>query len=869
MSYKRQIGRLPIIPADAKEQNVVCHYCIVGCGYKAYSWDARYEGGTSPGENKFNVDLSKQQGAETDAWYAPSMYNIVKQNGRDVHLVIKPDQNCVVNSGLGSPRGARMAEMSYSRQRNTQLQRLTDPLVWRYGQMQPTSWDDALDLVARVTAAVIAEQGEDGLFVSAFDHGGAGGGYENTWGTGKLYFGAMKIKNIRIHNRPAYNSEVHGTRDMGVGELNNCYEDAELADTIVAVGTNALETQTNYFLNHWVPNLRGSSTDKKKAEFGNEPADRGRIVIVDPRRTVTVNACEVEAGKDNVLHLAINSGTDLILFNAWLTYAAEKGWVDKPFIAASTKDFDKAVAANKVTLADAAKATGLSEADIVKAISWIAEPKAGGARRRTMFAYEKGLIWGNDNYRTNQSLVNLALATGNIGRPGGGCVRMGGHQEGYSRPSDAHVGKPAAYVDQLLINGKGGVHHIWGCDHYKTTLNAMEFKRVYKKRTDIVKDAMSSVPYGDRNAMVKAITDAIKKGGLFAVDVDIVPTKIGQACHVILPAATSGEMNLTSMNGERRMRLTERYMDPPGQAMPDCLIAARIANNLERVFRGMGKTDVADKFKGFEWKTEEDAFVDGYAKHEKGGEFVTYARLRAMGTNGFQEPATGLESTGVVAGGTSVGAPGEVLKGPAIEGARGKEPVQKDAATQTAAPVAPSSDSQRIIGTKRLYADGKFNSKDGKATFASTVWRSLQAPGKQAEKDKFAFLINNGRANLVWQSAYLDVENEFVMDRWPYPFIEMNPQDMTDLKLNNGDLVEVYNDNGSTQAMAYPTPSAKRKQAFMLFGFPTGVQGNTVSKGVNEFIIPNYKQTWGNIRKISNAPEGVRHLTFKSKEYTA
>ena len=117
-------------------------------------------------------------------------------------------------------------------------------------------------------------QGEDGLFVSAYDHGGAGGGYENTWGTGKLYFGAMKVKNIRIHNRPAYNSEVHATRDMGVGELNNCYEDAELADTIVAVGTNALETQTNYFLNHWVPNLRGTSMDKKKAEFGSEPLEK-------------------------------------------------------------------------------------------------------------------------------------------------------------------------------------------------------------------------------------------------------------------------------------------------------------------------------------------------------------------------------------------------------------------------------------------------------------------------------------------------------------------------------------------------------------------------------------------------------------------
>ena len=820
MAYKRQIGRLPIVPANAKVQNVVCHYCIVGCGYKAYSWDARYEGGTAPADNAFGVDLAEQQGADTPAWYAPSMYNIVRQDGKDVHIVIKPDQECSVNSGLGSVRGARIAEMSYSRQRNTQLQRLTDPLVWRYGQLQPTSWDDALDLVARVTAAVIAEQGEDGLFVSAFDHGGAGGGYENTWGTGKLYFGAMKVKNIRIHNRPAYNSEVHGSRDMGVGELNNCYEDAQLADTIVAVGTNALETQTNYFLNHWVPNLRGASLDKKKAEFGSEPVAQGRVVIVDPRRTVTVNACEIEAGKDNVLHLALNSGTDLALFNAWFTHAAEKGWIDKTFIGASTKDFDKAVAANKVSVAEAAKITGLSEADIVKAIAWIAEPKAGDARRRTMFAYEKGLIWGNDNYRTNQSLVNLALATGNIGRPGGGCVRMGGHQEGYSRPSDAHVGRPAAYVDKLLIEGKGGIHHIWGCDHYKTTLNALEFKRVYKKRTDMVKDAMNAVPYGDRPAMVAAIMDAIRKGGLFSVDVDIVPTKVGEAAHVMLPAATSGEMNLTSMNGERRMRLTERYMDPPGTAMPDCLIAARLANHMQRVLGEMGKADIAAKFSGFDWKTEEDAFMDGYHGHEKGGEFVTYERLRAMGTNGFQEPATGVQDG-------------------------------------------------KIVGTKRLFADGKFNKPDGKAVFAATQWRGLEAPGKQAEKDKFPFLINNGRANLVWQSAYLDVENEFVMDRWPYPFIEMNPKDMTDLGLQAGDLVEIYNDNGSTQAMAYPTPTAKAKQAFMLFGYPTGVQGNVVSAGVNEFVIPNYKQTWGSIRKIADAPKSVQHLTFKSKEYTS
>jgi arsenite oxidase large subunit len=840
MTHKRQIDRLPIIPADAKEHNVTCHYCIVGCGYKAYTWPMNKQGGFDAKSNKFGVDLSKQQSAETTAWYAPSMYNVVKQNGQDVQLVIKPDVDCVVNSGLGSIRGARMAENHTSQQRGTQLQRLTDPMVWRYGSMQPTSWDDALDLVTRVTSAVINEQGEDGLFVSMFDHGGSAGGYENTWGTGKLYFGAMKIKNVRIHNRPAYNSEVHGTRDMGVGELNNCYEDAELADTIVAIGTNPLETQTNYFLNHWVPNLRGTSLDKKKKEFPGEPVEAGRIIIIDPRRTVTVAACEAEAGKDRVLHLAVEPGTDLVLFNALLTYIADKGWTDKAFIAASTlaaeqgaalisrpggapndqplTDFNAALAANRTSIDDAVKTTGLKAEDIVKAAQWIAEPKSGGKRRRTMLGYEKGIIWGNDNYRTNGAIVNLALATGNVGRPGGGVVRLGGHQEGYSRPSDAHVGRPAAYVDKLLIEGRGGVHHIWACDHYKTTLNALKLKQIYKRRTDMVKDAMNTVPWGDRKAMVDAIMVAVRQGGLFSVDVDIVPSQIGQASHVWLPAAISGEMNLTSMNGERRMRLTERYMDPPGNAMPDCLIAARLANNMERVLREQGKAAYADQFKGFDWKTEEDAFMDGYAKHEKGGEHVSYARLKAMGTNGFQEPATAVVD-------------------------------------------------EKIVGTKRLYTDGKFSTKDGKAFFMATPWRGLQAPGKAEQKAKYRFLVNNGRTNLVWQNAFMDQYNDFVMDRMPYPFIDMNPDDMKELNLAAGDLVEIFNDAGSTQAMVQPTPSAKRNQTFMLYGFPTGVQGNVVNAGVNELIIPNYKQNWADIRKIASASETTKRVSFKSPEY--
>ncbi len=820
MAYKRNVDRLPIIPKDAKKHNVTCHYCIVGCGYHAYTWPVKKQGGTAPGENAFGVDLAKQQPAEAEAWYAPSMYNVVKQDGRDVHLVIKPDKACSVNSGLGSVRGARMAENRRSDITGTQQQRLGEPMVWRYGTWHPTSWDDALDLVARVTARVVDKDNEDDLFVSMFDHGGSAGGYENTWGTGKLYFQSMKVKNCRIHNRPAYNSEVHSSRDMGVDELNYAYADYGLTDTIMIVGANPLETQTNLFLNHMVPGMRNGA----------------KVIFVDPRRSVSVNAAEVEAGKDNVLHLAINSGTDLALFNAIFTHIVEKGWIDADFIAKSTfqsdiaqaqneqfpaplGSFDMAKAECKMAVADAAKICGVSEADIMKAAAWIAEPK-DGQRRKCVTAYEKGIIWGNDNYRTIGALVNIGLATGNIGREGGGVCRLGGHQEGYFRPSDAHVGRPAPYLDQLIIAGHGKVHHIWANDHYKTTLNASEFKRVYNKRTNMVKEAMDARAGATREELVDAIVGAIEAGGIFSVNVDIIHTQIGQCAHVILPAVESGEMNLTSMNGERRMRLVEKYMDGPGSSKPDCLIAAGMAQHMERVLREEGRSEYADQFKGYDWKTEEDAFMDGYHSAHPD---VTYDRLRAMGNNGVQEPVTGY--------------------------ADGK-----------------------LVGTTRLYTDGNFTRHgrdDKKALFCGGSWRGLQAPGKAAQKAAHKFLINNGRSNINWQNWFLDKDNDFVSDRYPYPFLEINPDDMADLGLKAGDLVEVYNDVGATQAMAYPTPTAKRGETFMLFGAPTGTQGNVINAGVNELILPNYKQTWGNIRKISDAPVSVAHLSFKSKEYTA
>nr|WP_280140320.1 molybdopterin dinucleotide binding domain-containing protein [Jannaschia faecimaris] len=126
--------------------------------------------------------------------------------------------------------------------------------------------------------------------------------------------------------------------------------------------------------------------------------------------------------------------------------------------------------------------------------------------------------------------------------------------------------------------------------------------------------------------------------------------------------------------------------------------------------------------------------------------------------------------------------------------------------------------------------------------------------------------MNNGRSNLNWQNWFLDQDNDFCMDRWAVPYIQINPEDAAELGVGNGDLVEVYNGDGATQAMAYIEPSARRNETFMLFGAPSGTQGNVVNAGVNELILPNFKQTWADIRKIADASPSAKTQSFKSWE---
>jgi len=819
--------RVALPPVTAQKTNMTCHFCIVGCGYHAYKWPESEEGGRAANQNALGLDFRKQV-PPLQTCMTPAMTNVVQdRDGKRYNIMIVPDKDCVVNQGLSSTRGGKMASYMYQSEGLTK-ERLAYPKLYSGDQWLDTTWEQALAVYVGVHKKILDKEGPGGLAFNCFDHGGAGGGFENTWGTGKLMFTALKTPLVRIHNRPAYNSECHATRDMGIGELNNSYEDSEVADCIVSVGANQYETQTNYFLAHLLPNLQGGTKDKKQKWFPNEPHPDTRIVCIDPRRTATMTIIETAAGKDKLLHLEIEPGTDIALFNGVFTYVVEQGWVDKDFIAQHSSGYDAAVAANRMSLAESSKITGVSVEKLKQYAEWAYKPKALGVMKRTTHTYEKGIIWGNDNYLIQSSLLDLVIATHNVGRRGTGCVRMGGHQEGYTRPP--YPGNSKIYVDQEIIQGRGRTLTFWGCNSFQTTLNAEQYRNAVLRRSEIVKEAMRKVRGGTTEQIVDTIVDAVmNKGGLFVTLIDLYPTMIMDAAHIALPAAHPGEINLTSMNGERRLRLSEKFMDAPGLAKADCLIAADIAMTFRAMYQKEGNAGMVTRFSGFDWKSEEDAFNDGFRRagqpgagpiDSQGGDsghIATYERLRKAGNNGVQLPI--------------------------------KE--YKDG---------------KLVGTPMIYADYKFDTKDGKAHFLPSPWPGLPKP-VMAQKEKFRFYINQGRLNEVWQTGYHNKYDPHVKDRYPMAVIEMNPQDAKDLGVQPGDIVELHNDYGATYAMAYPDAAIKRGHTFMQFGWNNGIAGDVVTEWVDRNVVPYYKGTWADIRRIGGGDNFRKTTSFKSRRY--
>ena len=772
----RFADRVPIPPVTATKSRTSCQYCIVGCGYTVYTWptDAA-NGNPAAHQNALHIDLPAKP--SSGQWISPGMYNrTVMNDGREYHVVIVPDKDYEVNHGNHSVRGGTNA-LGIWNPNGATADRLMAPLLKVGDTQQPISWEAALALASGVLQHATGTYGPAAAAFRMYAYQW----FENTYAITKLYLQHIGTPNAAIHNRASFGGETTALEDTGASTWNIAYADAEKADVIFEVGMGGYENQTVLF------------TERILGHGGS-------LLVQDPRKTMDA----VFAQKHGGLHLQLNPGTDAVLLNAIARVILENGWQDQRFIDNYMVTFPSEIAVEDnwrrqhfgMTLdtyrqmlskqsyeADtAAQITGVSAGAIRQAAARIAKPDANGARPKTLFLFEKGLIWGI-NYENVAALANLALLVGSIGVEGAGVSRAGGHQEGFASPVDYPLSAATDkglfgqtipnYIDDHIASGEVKVYHVIGANPAGMTNSSQRFRDVLTARLQ----AGPTVESADVSVALQTLIQRMDNGGMVLIAQDIYPNLTTQMADLVLPAAAWGEMNGTRINGERRARLYEKFMDPPGEAKADWWIIAQIA-------RRMG-------FGGFGWTSDEAVFTELAPNAQYDASAITlyaaangkspYEVLRAL-PNGIQLPAK-----------------------------------IKDGA---------------LIGTPRLFENRQFNTKTGKAMFIASDWEGLpQQVYASLAPQSDEFWVLNGRVNELWQTMYTHKRVPYIRDRWQSNVVEIHPDDARRLGLASGDIVAVSSDRiltqragtfdqGSFTAAAYVTDSVPPGVLFTIFAYP-------------------------------------------------
>ncbi|MBC8131144.1 MAG: molybdopterin-dependent oxidoreductase [Rhizobiaceae bacterium] len=430
------------------------------------------------------------------------------------------------------------------------------------------TWDEALDLVANRFAAAIASHGPDSV---AFYVSGQLL-TEDYYVANKLMKGFIGSGNIDTNSRLCMSSSVAGhRRAFGSDTVPGTYEDLELADLVVLVGSNLAWC-------HPVIYQRIAAAKALRPSM--------KVVLVDPRRTMTADIAD--------LHLAIAPDGDVALFAGLLAHLDRVGAADAAYIDAHTRDYEEALKATSAASGEEiATASGLDAADIAVFYSLFA------ATEKVVTVYSQGVnqsVTGTDKVN---AIINCHLATGRIGRPGMGPFSVTGQPNAMGgREVGGMANMLAAHMAIEEPADRALVQRFWQSPTIaeRPGLKAVDLFRAVSERRIQALWIMGTNPV---DSLPDA--DAVREGLAacpFVVVSDVVSnTDTLPFADVALPAAAWGEKDGTVTNSERRISRQRPFMPAAGEAKPDWWIIAEVAKRMgfADAFAFSGPADVFDE----------------------------------------------------------------------------------------------------------------------------------------------------------------------------------------------------------------------------------------------------------------------------------
>jgi ferredoxin-nitrate reductase len=433
--------------------------------------------------------------------------------------------------------------------------RLTTPL-WREHTSQPfapISWERAYTVLVERIRATLASKGPAALAI----YGSGQFLCEDYYAANKLLKGALGSNNFDANSRLCMSSAVAGyARSFGSDGPPCCYDDLDLADLVLLIGTNTAECHPVLF-----------QRLLKRRRKGDGP----RLVVVDPRATATSDAAD--------LHLAIAPGTDLALLCGLGHLLLEGSGVDRAFVAAHTEGFAELETLWRAwDLQRAAAVCGIAAADLHQLADWwIASPAV-------LSLWSMGVNQSREGTATVAGICNLHLVSGQIGRPGAGPFSLTGQP-------NAMGGREVGGLAQLLpgyrtVSDPGHraeVERHWGFAPGSIAPEPglavwQQVEAMERGELDLwwvaATNPLVSLPSLDR------VRAAVANCPLVVLSEAYAGTETEAVAHLVLPAAQWSEKEGVMVNSERRVTLCRAFRPPPGEARPDWAIFAELGRRL-------------------------------------------------------------------------------------------------------------------------------------------------------------------------------------------------------------------------------------------------------------------------------------------------
>jgi assimilatory nitrate reductase catalytic subunit len=643
--------------------------------------------------------------------------NVHLKDGEAINL--SADSDYPVNRGMACPKGwEALTPLAAS-------DRATTPLLRNAaGVMEPVSWERAMQVFTEKFQTIKNQHGPESV---AFLSTGQITTEEMAF-LGCLFKFGMGFIHCDSNTRQCMaTAHVAYKESFGFDAPPFTYADFEESDVLIFIGAN--------------PCIAHPIMWQRVMANRNKP----EIIVIDPRKTETAMAA--------TQHYAIRPKSDLFLLYGLANLLITNHWIDTDFIGAHTEGFDAFTEfVGQFTTDRVSKETGIAPEALWTLTKAIADGK------RVSFWWTMGVNQGHESTRTAQAIINLALITGNIGRPGTGANSITGQCNAMGSRIFGNITSLLGAHDQTDPLHRTKIAEILGIPEeripvqsslaYDQILQAIEEGKIKGLWIIATNGAHSWIDQNRYNALMEKLD--------FLVVQDMYhSTESAQVSDLILPAAGWGEKEGTLINSERRIGVVKKVSRAPGKALSDFAIFQLVAESW-----GCG-----DLFK--KWSSPEEAF-----------------QLLKQVSSERPNDITGIEDYRMI---------------------------DQHGGIQWPYPL--GNENHLSSKERRLFEDSRFFTPSGRAKILFEEPRPMPEP----TDEEYPFLLLTGRGtSSQWHTNTRTGKSDVLRKLYPKKcYVEIHPMDALKMGIKANQSVSISSRRGKIEAKAFIAPSVGVGQIFI------------------------------------------------------